>query len=82
MRSAGRPRRARRVITPLLRQAVGLTLSVGVAIHEWIYRHDHPYASGVSGVLVVLALAVAAGCVAALQLSVARMREAEIKQPQ
>ena len=54
---------------------VGLTLSVGVAIHEWLYRHDHPYRSGVSGVLVVLSLAVAAGCVAALQLTLAHVKE-------
>ena len=54
---------------------VGLTLSVGVAIHEWLYRHDHPYRSGVSGVLVVLSIAVAAGCVAVLQLSLAHLKE-------
>jgi hypothetical protein len=39
--------------------AVGCVLALGVALHEWSYHQSHPGRTGVSGVLVVLALAVA-----------------------
>lgn len=45
--------------------ALGLVVSLGVAFHEWQYGRDHPYRPGVSSVLVALALAAAAGCLAA-----------------
>ena len=59
----------------VITSVIGLTLSVGVAIHEWLYRQDHPYSSGVSGVLIALSLAVAAGCLAALSLALSRIRD-------
>ena len=46
--------------------AAGLVLALGVAWHEWVYHQHHPGRTGVSGVLVVLALATACGCGSAL----------------
>jgi len=54
---------------------VGVVLALGVAIHEWIYHQNHKFAPGVSGVLVVLALAVACGCFAAADIAYHRMTE-------
>jgi type III secretory pathway component EscS len=48
---------------------VGLVLSLGVAVHEWQYHTSHKYATGLSGVLVVLSLSVALGCLAAALLA-------------
>ena len=51
-------------VIALLLSIVGAILCAGVAIHEWNYHEDHPFATGVSGVLVVLALGAMLGCVA------------------
>jgi hypothetical protein len=53
---------------------VGAVLCVGVAIHEWNYHDDHPYATGVSGILAVLGFGAALGCaaVAVLGWAIAR----------
>ena len=40
----------------------GAALSVGVAVHEWSYHEDHPGRPGVSGVLTVLGVGAALGC--------------------
>jgi len=49
----------------------GAALSAGVAVHEWNYHEDHPYATGVSGVLTVLGIGAALGCIAVAVLAFA-----------
>jgi hypothetical protein len=49
---------------------VGAVLCVGVAVHEWTYHEDHPYATGVSGVLTVAGIGAALGCLAVAALAV------------
>jgi hypothetical protein len=56
---------------------VGLVLSAGVAVHEWLYHQDHPHQTGVSGVLVVLAIAVALGCASVMKITWATRLGAE-----
>ena len=45
-------------MTRILLSGLAVSLAAGVALHEWRYYQDHPGRTGVSGVLVVLALAV------------------------
>jgi len=56
---------------------VSVTLAAGITIHEWNYRQDHPGREGVSGVLIVLSLAVVGVSVAAglLAREFVQMRE-------
>ena len=42
--------------------AVAALLCAGAGIHEWAYYNDHPYATGVSGVVAILGLGAALGC--------------------
>ena len=41
---------------------IATLLSLGIAYHEWRYYSNHPHARGPSGVIALLALAVALGC--------------------
>jgi hypothetical protein len=49
----------------------GAALCAGVAVHEWQYHEDHPFATGVSGVLTVFAIGATLGCLAVAVLAVA-----------
>lgn len=49
----------------------GAVLCAGVAVHEWNYHEDHPFATGVSGVLTVLAIGAVLGCFAVAVLAIA-----------
>lgn len=53
----------------LFLSVAGTTLCLGVALHEWLYRQQHPHRHGVSTVLIVLA--VGAACVGAAIVTVA-----------
>ena len=62
-------------VRTLLFATVGAVMAVGVGIHEWIYHQNHKYAPGVSGLLVVLSIAVALGCLAVADLAWGRQRD-------
>jgi hypothetical protein len=62
-------------VRAIVLSVVGAVLSAGVAIHEWMYHQDHKYAPGVSGVLVVLALAVTVACLAIADVALTHQRE-------
>jgi hypothetical protein len=62
------------VTAALVLAVIGAVLCAGVAVHEWQYHQDHKYATGVSGVLVVLSLGGLAGCLAVAFLAWARLK--------
>jgi len=64
-------------VRAMVLSVVGAVLAGGVAIHEWLYRQDHKYAPGVSGVLVVLSIAAMLGCIAVADLAWEREQERE-----
>jgi hypothetical protein len=47
----------------------GAVVCGGVAIHEWNYHENHPFRTGVSGVLTVLAIGGVLGCLAVAVLA-------------
>lgn len=58
-------------VTALVLALVGAAIMAGVFLHEWDYYRDHPFATGVSGVLMWMSAGGFFGClgVAALALS-------------
>ena len=58
-------------VAALVLALIGAAMCAGVAIHEWNYHEDHPFATGVSGVLTLLASGAALGCLAVAALAVA-----------
>lgn len=58
-------------VTALVLSLVGAAILAGVFFHEWAYYRDHPFATGVSGVLMWMSAGGFFGClgVAALALS-------------
>jgi len=62
-------------VTALVLSLIGAVLCAGVAFHEWQYHQDHPFATGVSGVLTVFAIGATLGCLAVAVLAVALGRE-------
>ena len=41
---------------PVMFAVIGAVLCAGVAFHEWQYHQDHPFATGVPGVLIALTI--------------------------
>lgn len=52
-------------VVALVLGLLGAAVCVGVGLHEYAYYRDHPFRTGVSGVLVWLAAGGALGCLAA-----------------
>ena len=59
-------------VVALVLALIGAALCAGVAVHERQYHEDHPFATGVSGVLTVLAIGATLGCLAVAALAIAR----------
>jgi hypothetical protein len=62
-------------VVALVLSLAGAALCAGVAIHEWQYHEDHPFATGVSGVLTVFAIGAMLGYLAVATLALALGRE-------
>jgi hypothetical protein len=58
-------------VVALVLALIGAALCAGVAVHEWQYHEDHPFATGVSGVLTVLSIGATLGCLAVAALAIA-----------
>lgn len=50
---------------------VAAVMCAGVGVNEWLYYADHPYATGVSGVMAVFAFGATLGFVAVAMLAFA-----------
>jgi hypothetical protein len=53
----------------------GALLCGWTAVNEWTYYQDHPFRTGVSGVLTVLAVGATLGCLAVAVLAIAVGRD-------
>lgn len=71
----GGSRVRRSQVIALVLAVTGAVLCSGVAVHEWSYHEDHPFATGVSGVLTVLSIGATLGCLAVAALVIAADRD-------